>query len=234
LPVRGGGGFFSLGQQAQLQGEHSRKYSREVGKIYVAGIDLAGEAEEDTAESVRSAVSGYDSTVVTIGELDFSACDGIMRQPVIKVVTHYRWTGIKHTELYGRLVDIIRNVWRCRRVAVDATGIGQPVCSFLKGALGSVIVPFGFTRQSKSELGFSLLAAVDSGRLKMYKGDGSAEYSDFWHEVGKARSRYYPGRTVNFSVAPSQGQDAFLMSLALLVEASVRYRPREARGIIGL
>ena len=47
--------------------------------------------------------------------------------------------------------------------------------------------------------------------------------------VELARAQYRPNQTLNFYVDPSQGHDDFLMSLALLVEAS-RYLPRVARG----
>jgi hypothetical protein len=77
------------------------------------------------------------------------------------------------------LIDILKNVWHCRRVVIDATGVGQPVSSFLKEALGSPIIPFTFTQQPKSELGFNLLAAINSERLKIYAGDSSAEYQEF-------------------------------------------------------
>ncbi|UCC17523.1 MAG: hypothetical protein JSU58_02960 [Dehalococcoidales bacterium] len=230
LPVRAGGGFLSAQQRAQLQGEHMRRRRAEKGKVYIAGIDLAGEAEEDDEERLTAIKPRQDSTVVTIGELDFSRCDDIQKQPVIKIVEHYYWTGKKHSALYGQLIDIIRNLWKCRRVMVDSTGVGQPVYSFLKQALGSKIVPFTFTAGSKSELGYSLLAAVNSGGLKMYAGDGSEEYSRFWTEMEKARSRYRSNHTMNFSVDPSEGHDDFLMSLALVVKAAEGYTPREAKG----
>ncbi len=121
-------------------------------------------------------------------------------------------------------------MWHCRRVVVDATGVGEPVSSFLRKALGSRVSPFTFTQRSKSELGFSLLAAVNSGRLKVYKGDGSEEYQEFWYELERARSQYRPSQNMNFYVDPSQGHDDFLMSLALLVEAANRYEPKTARG----
>jgi len=117
-----------------------------------------------------------------------------------------------------------------RRVVVDATGVGQPVASFLRQTAGSPVTPFVFTAQSKSELGFNLLAAVNSGHLKMYVGDGSAAYQEFWHEMEKAKSHYRPSQTMNFYVDESQGHDDFLMSLALLVEAANQYQPRVGRG----
>jgi len=229
LPIHGGGGFLSRQQLAQLQGEHERKHHPAPDRVYVGGIDLAGEAEVEEGYLI-SPKPRQDSTVVTIGELDFSSVDDIQKQPRICVVEHYSWKGKKHTELYPQLVDILKNVWHCRRIAVDATGIGQPVSSFLRQALGSRVLPFTFTAQAKSALGFNLLAAVNSGRLKMYKGDGSAEYRQFWLEMERARSQYRPSQTMNFYVEPSQGHDDFLMSLALVVEAGSQYVPRGARG----
>jgi hypothetical protein len=104
------------------------------------------------------------------------------------------------------------------------------VAAFLKKALGSRVAPFKFTQASKSELGFNLLAAVNSGRLKMYQGDGSGEYQEFRGEMEKARSQYRASQTMNFYVDPAQGHDDFLMSLALVVEASRQYEPRAAKG----
>jgi hypothetical protein len=230
LPLHGGGGFFLKQQKAQLQGNHVRKQSAESGKIYIAGIDLAGEAEETDDAQLRASKPRQDSTVITIGELDYSVVNDIQKQPGVKLVEHYHWTGVKHTELYPRLVDILKNVWRCKRVCVDATGVGQPVASFLRQALGSRIIPFTFTAPSKSTLGFNLMAAVNSGRLKMYAGDASSEYQQFWSEIDKAKSQYRPSQTMNFYVDPSKGHDDFLISLALVVEAANNYEPREAKG----
>jgi len=230
LPIHGGGGFLSHQQRAQLGGEHTRKHRPDRSKVYIAGIDLAGEAEEAEGAYLRAVKPRQDSTVITIGELDFSNGNAFHKQPRICVVEHYRWTGRKHAELYPQLVDMLKNVWHCRKVVVDATGVGQPVSSFLRAELGSRVAPFTFTTQSKSELGFKLLAAINSGRLKMYRGDGSPEYEEFWFEMEKAKSQYRPSQTMNFYVDPSQGHDDFLMSLALLVEAANQYSPRGARG----
>ena len=230
LPLHGGGGYLSRQQLSQMQAGHSRRHQPGSGKIYLAGIDLAGEAEVEEGALLRAVKPRQDSTVVTIGELDFSICDDIQKQPGVKVVEHYWWTGKKHTELYHQLVDILKVVWRCRRVVVDASGVGEPVSSFLKRALGSRVIPFTFTAKSKSELGFDLLAAINAGRLKMYAGDGSPEYQEFWFEMEKAKSHYRPNQTMNFYVDPGEGHDDFLMSLALLVEAGNRYSPRGAKG----
>ncbi len=229
-PVQGGGGFLASHQLAQLRGDHARQRRPQRGGVYVAGIDLAGEAEEPDDAFLRSLRPGRDSTVVTIGEVTFPAAEMTARQPHVRVVEHYRWTGRKHTDLYPQLVDLLQNVWHCRRVMVDATGMGEPVASFLRQALGTRVVPFTFTQRSKSELGFNLLAAVNSGRLKMYRGDGSPEFREFWLQTENARSHYRPNQTINFYVDPARGHDDFLMSLALLVAAADQSAPRSATG----
>ncbi len=229
-PIHGGGGFLSPQQRAQMQGSHPRCHQRQEGQIYVAGIDLAGEAEEGEDAALRAIRPGRDSTVVTIGELDFSFSNEVIREPRIRIVEHYWWTGKPHTSLYPQLVDILKNLWGCRRVVVDATGVGEGVASFLSKALGrSVVAPFHFSQQSKSRLGFELLAAINSGRLKMYLQDGSQEYREFWNEMERAKSTFRANQTMNLFVEASQGHDDFLSSLALLVEAA-HYAPRSAKG----
>lgn len=229
-PIHGGGGFLSPQQRAQLVGEHGRLHQpRDKRRIYVAGIDLAGEAEEGEDALLRAIKPRQDSTVITIGELDFSTCSDILQSPRVNVVEHYWWTGRPHTSLYPQLVDLLKNVWGCKRVVVDSTGVGAGVASFLAHALGrGVVTPFPFTQSSKSRLGFELLAAINSGRVKMYA-DDCEESREFWHQMERAQSTFRPNQTINFYVEPAVGHDDFLMSLALLVEAS-DYQPRSARG----
>lgn len=248
LPIRGGGGFINAVQKAQLQGTHSRQRVPDVSqagtpvppKVYIAGIDLAGEAENDPDGLLKSLKPKQDATVITIGEMeagtrkqeagkdDFPTSG--FRHQAIKIVEHYAWTGVKHPDLYPRMVDLLKNVWHCRAAVVDSTGIGEPVASFLQNALGSRIIPFKFTARSKTELGFNLLAEINSGGLKMYAADSSPEYREFWRQIERAKSCYRPSRTMDFYVDPADGHDDYLMSLALLVEAGRRYEPREARG----
>ena len=229
-PIHGGGGFLSAEQRAQLQGIHNRLHQPESSKIYVAGIDLAGTAEEAEDAALRAARPKQDSTVVTIGELDFSVCSDIVPLPQINIVEHYCWRGKTHVMLYPQLLDVLKNVWHVKKAVVDATGVGAGVASFLCSALGSsVVTPLLFTQASKSRLGFELLAAINSGRTKMYARDGSEEYREFWFQMTKARSNFRANQTINFYVDPAEGHDDFLSSLALLVEAA-QYTPRSARG----
>ena len=229
-PISDDGRFLDSTRQALLQGNHCRIGAPISGRTYVAGIDLAGEAERPGVTGIRAIEPLRDSTVVTIGELH-SALDDFESNPrSISVVEHYWWTGKPHTEIFSNLVHILKNVWGCRRVVVDATGIGPGVAAFLRKSLGtSIVKPFNFTARSKSDLGFDLLAAINSGRLHTYKPDGSPESTEFWSQISKAKSVVRPNQTINFFVDPSEGHDDFLSSLALLVHAS-HYTPRRATG----
>jgi hypothetical protein len=231
MPIRSTGGFLSRSQIATMQGTHDRQARRQSeGTTYVAGLDLAGEAE--VAKEQGMTVRGRDAAVLTIAEVIYPASGAVIYQPRIEVVEHYSWVGMKHPELYRELLHILKHTWRCGCVVVDATGVGEGVASFLRNALGSRIVAFKFTGASKSALGFNLLAAVNSGRLSLYRGDDSADYRELMFELERARSVSRPNRTINFFVDEAEGHDDYLISLALCVEGAGRLAPRKAAGTI--
>ena len=72
-----------------------------------------------------------------------------------------------HDALFARLADVLGGVWGVRRLAVDATGLGETLARLLMRRLGEEIVrPVRFTAEAKSRLGYGLLAAVNGGRLR--------------------------------------------------------------------
>ena len=298
LPIAPGEGMFNRGQLALLRGGHARLRGPLPGRVYVAGVDVAGEpwgasGASSTEEAMRRAsgepwgatpfefpqdglrqaqgerslggeyggygddplrvpsgqastgsgrtdwrgatvgggygpaqTGGRDATVVTIGEVESG---GRLDAPSVRVVEHYRWTGEPHHALTPSLVELLRRTWRCRRVVVDATGLGTGVASGLVKAMGGAVEPFVFTSGSKSRLGFELLGAVNTGRVSAYAGDGSSEYAEFWREMELAQARYRVNQTMDFFVEASRGHDDYLMSLALMVRAAAS-PARTARG----
>jgi len=224
VPIKGGGGFLTRQQIVLMMDSYTRLKEPQTGKTYIAGIDLAGEREETREAAMISAKPKIDSTVITIADIDTAKTE-----PTARVVEHYQWTGTPHSQLYAQMVDILKK-WNCRRVTVDATGIGQPVASFLRKELGSRIQPFTFTQKSKSDMAFEVLSFVNSSRLKLYKQDGSPEYKAMMFQLERAKAQYRPNQTMNFCVDPSEGHDDFLMSLALLVEGAKDFIPRTAKG----
>ena len=177
-----------------------------------------------------SRVGGRDSTVLTIGRLVYPAREALVQEPRVEVVEHLAWTGEPHEALVPRLVDLLRDTWRVTRVAVDATGLGETVARLLAQAMPGRVEPLRFSAESKSRLGFALLAAVNGGRLKIYAADGSAECREFWRQAELARVAYRANNTMNFFVAPEDGHDDYLMSAALLVHASRGQQRRVAVG----
>ncbi|MCK4722665.1 MAG: hypothetical protein KAT75_05145, partial [Dehalococcoidia bacterium] len=235
LPIRGGGGFLSRQQIVSMMSSHPRLKEPPVPSlqppIYVAGIDLAGEREQDRETALTAAKPKQDSTVITVAEIApqslIPSCQPL--EPTLKVVEHYQWTGTPHSQLFQQMLNALR-AWSPGRVCVDATGIGQPVASFLRDQLGSHrVIPFTFTQRSKSDMGFDLLSLVNSGRLQIYQQDGSKEHQELMHQLEKARADYRPNQTVNYYVDQTEGHDDFLMSLALTVQAAKDYRPRPFR-----
>jgi hypothetical protein len=227
LPISGAGFLLTRQQRVLCEGTHSRLSAPSPSQVYVAGIDLAGAIEQDKETLLSSSVSRRDSTVITIAKVTSNFT--FRNEPEISVVEHFEWQNIPHSQLYPQMVGIIKK-WDLKRVVVDATGIGEPVASFLKAEFGRRIIPFVFTARSKSELGFDLLAAINSTRLKFYKPDNSDEYRNLMLALEHARVQYRPNQTMNFFVEPSEGHDDYLSSLALVVHAAKDYRPRVATG----
>jgi len=230
LPLRGGGGFLTRQQVVSMMGTHDRLKEPAVGATYVAGVDLAGEREQTKQEALAASRHKLDSTVITIAEVDTTPrFPSTLAEPVLRVVEQYRWTGAPHSRLYPVMVETLRR-WNCLKILVDATGIGQPVASFLRKELGSRVVPFTFTQKSKSDMGFEFLSFVNSGRIRMYKKDGSQEYRETMLQLERARSQYRPNQTMNFYLDPQDGNDDFLVSLALVAAAARDFSPRTAKG----
>ena len=241
-PIAGGGRLLTASQRAQLAGTHARQAAPAAGETYVAGLDLAGAddnaplAGSDDADGLADPTTDTrrpttrDATVLTIGRLVYPAREALVQEPRVEVVEHLAWTGEPHESLVPRLVDLLRETWRVTRVAVDATGLGETVARLLAVAMPGRVEPLRFSAESKSRLGFAMLAAVNGGRLKLYAADGSAECREFWRQAERARVAYRANNTMNFFVAPEDGHDDYLMSAALLVHASRGQQRRVAVG----
>ncbi len=224
-------------QLAQLRGTHERQHNPpltgERPARYVAGVDVAGADEGvETGDGRRLlAHPERDATVVTIAEVRPE--EGGSGFAAIRLVNHYAWIGMDYREQYQRLRDLLRTVWNCARVAIDASGIGAGLAAWLIEALGDDTVQAQtFTRESKSKLGWELLAAVNTGRLKMYADDGSPESRHFWDELRLARSVHLSNQQLNFFVPDGEGHDDYLISAALCVHAAGDFNPPAASNLI--
>lgn len=228
--ISGGGRFFSPTQLAQMIGRHARlrrPQSQASGTevAYVAGVDVAGEDEEAADAALRRLKPRKDSTVVTIARLDYADVAAGIQEPRLEVVEHYWWTGRDHRTQFAALLDLLRDVWRVARVCVDGTGVGAGVASFLQAALGEAVCEVvQFSAARKSELGYGLLAAVSSGRLKVYaEPEQSDEAREWWAEVAACRYEVRANQQIGFFVPETEGHDDFVVSAALCVAAGRGY-----------
>ena len=209
--------LFSPEQRLLLQGTHARQTAPADGEEYVAAIDVAGAATGDGGQEAGR----RDSTVVGIAAV--TRTDDEVRLRLVEV---YWWTNRPLHEQYGRLAHLLGEVWRCRRVVVDATGLGADLAMRLQRALGPTVVePFVFTAATKSRLGYDLLAAVNAARLLVWQDDQSAEQAELWRQVGAARMLPRANGQLTFFVPDHQGHDDFVTMLALLVRAGVGLEP---------
>jgi len=226
-PVSAAGRLFSPELLASLRGSFSRQVLPVTGSVYAAGIDVAGQVANFGLEASSRILNRADDTVITLAEVSFDG--GLL--PSIRVVEHYRWRGMTHSEQYDRIQRLLTEVWPVTKVSVDATGVGAGLASFLARALGDRVDPFVFTSPSKSELGFHLLAAIETGRVSVYEADNSENLRQFWEQLGDTTYGLRSTETLEFA-APGGKHDDFVMSLALVVRAADSMSPPSFGGLI--
>jgi hypothetical protein len=153
-----------------------------------------------------------DSTVVTIGRIEWSD----EREPRLEVVEVYQWTGRDHKRQLEDLKHLLREVWACRRIVVDATGLGAGLASWLEREFSDEVVEqFSFGPKSKSDLGYLMLGMVNTGRCTVFAGDGSEDYRDFWRQAALAKYEMKANNLMRWYVEESEGHDDRVVSLAL-------------------
>ena len=237
--VAGGGRFLDPARLALLLGEHPPEDGpspRRIGPgAYVAGIDVAGEDEEDPAGETVRVNPRRDSTVLTIAYAAQTRVEERVLEPRFEVVRQYAWRGDRHRELYPRILALVGERWRCRSVVVDATGVGGGLAAFLGAALGpSIVMPFRYTAASKSQLAYDFLAAVNGGRFQLYAESADPAANDLRRELLRqceaAEYAMRANQVMSFFVPEHRGHDDLLNAAALVVQAQPLGGVRTATG----
>ena len=126
-----------------------------------------------------------------------------------------------------QLLEALR-YWRVQRAVVDATGIGEPITSLLAHELGGRIVPFTFTAQGKSRLGYAVEAAMLAGEVAI-PARAIPGQEDRWHqcrrELERLERRLGPGGRLGYAAPDHKCGDDFAISLFLSVWAAHHARP---------
>jgi hypothetical protein len=208
IAAEAAGRLLSAGQLALIEGDHPRLYGPVPGERYVGGLDFGGEGP------------GADATVLTIARLDGQDC---------QVVAHVAWRGLPYGTVVREVVAIARQ-WRFERLTADATGLGGPLVAAITSDLGPRIESFTFTAQSKTSLGYALIAAANTHSLSLYADDGSAEAAACREELRECRAQLRGEGQLAWA-APPGAHDDFVVSLALCLHAARSAgTPRVARG----
>ena len=218
-PVDAAGALLSEAQRRRLQGAHRRRRSPEPGRAYVATVVIRqGSRHHDPAEPVLLS-SARTSMVVTVAEMDAPGTPTPGAQPALRIADHRWWQGAGLAAMLPHLAQLLRNVWRCRRVVVETPSNSQDLLPLLHQALGyTTLELYAATPEDDSELGFDLLAAVNTERLKLYAPDGSPEHRATRHEMDSARALYLPGAAMATELSESGA--GFLRGLRLLTRAT--------------
>jgi len=213
-------GMFGPATRALMRGQHPRLRQPVSPGHHLITCDVAGAAEDATADAILAPVSPRrDSTALTVVRVE-RLQNGL---PCYLVQDRYLWTGVPHRDLLPTLVRIDQ-IWQPTQFIIDATGIGAGLASFLRAELGHRLLPFVFTAQSKSQLGWDLLGLCNSGRLQDHAPDHSPEQAQFWREVLAADYELTndASRRMRWGVADPTVHDDLLISAALVAAADVQ------------
>lgn len=203
---------------------------------YIAGIDVGGGVEVptdgphvgDTDPSDKR-----DRTAVTIAEVSDTSGGG---HPATRTVETYWWTGEPLHEQCDRLIQLMRETRRCRKVVVDASGLGADLASRPLRTLGPTVVePYVFTVATKSRPTDHLLAHVSGRRLQTWTESGphpTPEAAEFRSQVTRVRPVLRAGHQIGFTAPKTTGHDDFVTSLALVSRASRNVPPNPAQALL--
>jgi hypothetical protein len=217
LPISGAGLLFNNLQRLLLLGSHSwePEPTEDLDGFYVAGLDVGG--EERPKPGLIQKHAQHDSTVLTIARVAYN----YLSLPGLEIVHQDCWTGLLHSSQYAAVSASLEH-WNIRKLVIDKTGLGEALFSLLLDRFGPErILPYHFSRSSKSRLTYHLLSLVNSGRLKLYRQeDAPLEISEeVWKQLKLARYRIPGEDLLDMYVDPADGHDDFLLSLALCGEA---------------
>jgi len=159
-------GMFPPYRIALLRGDHPAQDIPTPGKTYIMLIDCAGQ-DEMTLDATQLDNPARDALTVTLCELDFSTLE-VLQKPTYRTIARFQWFGEKHVKAFGK-VCALQDLWHSQHIVIDATGVGEGLFSMLQNRYGeSLVLPIKFTEQVKSQLGYGLIAIVETGRLREY------------------------------------------------------------------
>jgi len=156
-------GMFNARRLALMTGDQPEQTEPIPGHIYCFLIDVAGQ-DEAVLELDGMNNPGRDKTTLTIVDVDLSDLQ-ILQAPTYRAVKRIDWHGQNHVDIFGGMVSLA-DAWKPLYIVEDATGAGEGLWGMLAKRFRERVLPFKFTAQSKSELGYGFIAIIESGRFR--------------------------------------------------------------------
>lgn len=177
------GGMFPPERIAMLQGDHPSQLTPLPDRMYAFCLDIAGSDENSRMQDFRPGATAQDvrdKTALTIFEIILPGSDvgaqGLRpllpgnQLPTFHIVHRRSWTGASQVTLFNQIYALA-DLWQPHRLVIDATGVGEGLSSFLSKSFPGQVIPFKFSQSSKSDLGWRLLSAIETGRFKDFVGE---------------------------------------------------------------
>ena len=170
---------------------------------------------------ILSEVRGKDSPVAALGEADPRSGGNESTLPFLRMVEHFWWTRLPHSEIPSRLLHILSEVRGCRRVVVDVEyplwrtpSIGTGVDAFSRNRPGPSI-PHSFLLCQHSGLFTPSFLRRQSlplrrqGNLSPEAGRGAPSVAATgWSPWGEASS-HHPRKAPSTSARPRREKPGF-------------------------
>lgn len=156
-------GMFNTRRLALMQADQPAQETPIPGHVYAFLVDVAG-MDEAMLELDGMSNPGRDKTTLSIVDIDLSSLE-TLQAPTYRVVKRMDWHGQNHVDVFGALTALA-DTWRPLHILVDATGVGEGLWAMLNKKYPTRTIAIKFTQQTKSEIGYGFLGAIDSGRFR--------------------------------------------------------------------
>ena len=148
----------------------------------------------------------------------------------------HRWLEAPDAQALAQgIAEVVGETWDCTHLVADATGASPAAASQLRYLLDRALrrPQAAWTTGAEHEgsaRALRLMAAAHTGRIRLYRADGSPEYRILRHEIETASATFAAGGRVGVELpSPDEG---FLRGLLLLAtppgHAAVAAGEREA------
>lgn len=180
----------------KMIGDHQRGQRVNQNAMLVGGVDYCGVDETATVDDVMDLdrMQKRDSTVGWVAELSWDSTEPEEGKPPVHiprltVIDLLFLPGLRPEESLSRVFNFFFEKHRCIKVVADAQGVGDYPSAQLEQRRHGMVERLKSSAADVSRLGYRLLAAINTGRFKLYRDDNSPEYAEIIFQFRQLRKR---------------------------------------------